>query len=321
MKRIWIDIKFSEIAQEKWEDKNMIEMLIWLITAAGKEKQRKILERDNVFVKEDISKTELKSNLLELTDLVAESYDEYWEWFFATKIAREFENELIKEILDETDLNSLILDLWCANWKSTNFIASNWFKRVIGLDISAKMIEVAKQNKLDNCDFHECDLSDWIPYNNQSIDLIISNFWAASSVNEDIFREVNRVLKRGWKAFLSFYNKDALVNQWWQPWQSSIEAVMNPNDDIIEVPIIDEHSAKTFKLYAKALSIKNIDEILSGTNLEIQSINSHSLINAMMPPIFFEDENRVKQILEYEKAHSVIKPHLWFYITLTLTKK
>ena len=52
-------------------------MLVWMITAAAKEKQRKILGRDTVFVKEVLTQEESRKNLLVLTEIVAEKYDQY----------------------------------------------------------------------------------------------------------------------------------------------------------------------------------------------------------------------------------------------------
>lgn len=52
-------------------------MLVWMITAAAKEKQRKILGRDTVFVKEILTQEESRKNLLALTAIVADSYDQY----------------------------------------------------------------------------------------------------------------------------------------------------------------------------------------------------------------------------------------------------
>lgn len=197
-------LKFWEIANSMWEDERMIEMLIWLITAAWKEKQKKILERNSVFVREDIPIEKLKQNLLELTELVAENYDDYWEWFDATKMAKEFEMWLIKDLTSSISNKNLALDLWCANWKNTRLIKELWFEKVIWYDISPKMLEIAKRdNWFGNCNFLEQDLFDWIPMEDNSTDLIISNFWSASEINENIISEINRVLKTWWKAFLS----------------------------------------------------------------------------------------------------------------------
>lgn len=78
-------------------------MIMWLITAAGKEKQRKILGRDSVFVEENIDRVTLTDNLLRLTKKVARSYENYGDDFSATKFTRNIEMEGIKRMIQSID--------------------------------------------------------------------------------------------------------------------------------------------------------------------------------------------------------------------------
>jgi hypothetical protein len=39
-----------------------------------------------------------------------------------------------------------------------------------------------------------------------------------------------------------------------------------------------------------------------------------------MPPMFFDDNQRVNQVKEYERMHSSQAPYVWFYLTVVLTK-
>lgn len=314
--------KFSELAEEKWEDKQMIEMLIWLITASWKEKQRQILDRNSVFVKENIDHNKLLSNLLELTKLVANNYDEYWNWFSATNMAREFENNMLKDVIWTVKNKWVCLDLWCANWWTTRLLSWLWFEKVIWYDVSPDMLNVwTWLNNHDKVEYVEHNLFKWIPQKDNSADFIVSNFWSASEVHPNIISEVWRVLKKWWKAFLSFYNKKAIMNDWWQPWQWSIEAIINPEDDILEVPIINLYwKSWVFKIYARSVSSNDIEHLIEWTWLKSECISSHSSISAMMPPMFFKDKKRVEQIREFEKYHSKQKPYIWFYLTIVLSK-
>lgn len=140
-------------------------------------------------------------------------------------------------------------------------------------------------------------------------------------MHPNIISEVWRVLKKWWKAFLSFYNKKAIMNDWWQPWQWSIEAIINPEDDILEVPIINlDWKSWVFKIYARSVSSNDIEHLIEWTWLKSECISSHSSISAMMPPMFFKDKKRVEQIREFEKYHSKQKPYIWFYLTIVLSK-
>jgi len=314
--------KFSQLAEEKWEDKQMIEMLIWLITASWKEKQRQILGRNSVFVKEDINQETLLSNLLELTKLVANSYDKYSAWFSATNMAKKFENDILRDLIWTIKNKWLCLDLWCANWWTTKLMSQLWFEKVIWYDVSPDMINVWNSLKnQDNIEYIEHNLFNWITQKDNSADLIVSDFWAASEINPNIFPEIWRVLKTWWKTFLSFYNKEAIMNDWWQPWQWSIKAVINSEDDILEVPVIKpDWKSWVFKVYARSISSSDIENLAKWTWLEIESFSSHSSISAMMPPMFFKDDKRVEQVKEFEKWHSKQKPYIWFYLTVILKK-
>lgn len=315
--------KFSEMFEKAWEDSRMAEMLIWLLTAAWKEKQRKILERDSVFVKENLSQEELLDNLLSLTSLVAEKYENYWEWFSATKLAMDLEKDMLVNLINSIESKDLSIDLWSSNWKITKLIKENWFNRVDWYDVSSDMIRVAQEiNSADWVNYIEHNLLNWIPNKSESVNLVVSNFGAASEVNKDIFSEVSRILKPWWKAFLSFYNEDAISNDWWQPWQWSLEAVINTEDDIVEVPIIEKNGdTKTFKIFAKSLSYKDIPKLIDWKNLELDYVASHSSLSAMMSPMFFDDEKRAKQAVDFEVWHSKTAPYIWFYLTVVLTKK
>ena len=64
-------------AAEAWEDTNYAAMLMWLITASAKEKQRQILNRDSVFVPEVIDPLVLRNNAISLRNVAAASYEDY----------------------------------------------------------------------------------------------------------------------------------------------------------------------------------------------------------------------------------------------------
>ncbi len=312
--------KFSEIAKNDWWNEKMVEMLIWLITAAWKEKQRQILWRDTVFVKENISKEELNNNLLDLTKDIAPFYNEYWDWFSSTKLAKEYELESIEDLIKTIENKGVAIDLWCANWTTSRLLSNKWFNKVIWFDISPDMLKEAEKSKISDKEvYRKANLFEWIQMGDNSVDLVVSDFWTASQIDIKL-TEIDRVLKKWGKAYLSFYNKDYMNANWWQPWQWSLEPVKNPEDDILEVPLLNKDWNKSYKIYAKSNSIENIKQELEKSNLQLESISSHSLITAMMPPMFFDDENRVEQVKEYEKMHAKQEPYLGFYLTVVLSK-
>jgi hypothetical protein len=40
----------------------------------------------------------------------------------------------------------------------------------------------------------------------------------------------------------------------------------------------------------------------------------------MMPPMFFDDEERVAKVKEYERSHSEYKPYMGNYLVFILSK-
>ncbi|MDD2891602.1 MAG: methyltransferase domain-containing protein [Candidatus Gracilibacteria bacterium] len=311
-------------AIESREDPEYAEMLMWLITAAGKEKQRKLLGRDSVFVEEKLDKATLTNNLLRLTQKIARNYDCYGNDFSATKFTRDIEINEIKNMLQSIDSRGVAIDLGCANGSMSRVLAEQGFEQVIGYDISPDMIQVATENKIhasENYKVHNLSLG--IPEEDESIDCIIANFGSASEITDELLQEVNRILRKDGKAWLSFYNKDALAHKWWQPGQTSIEVVLNPIAHILEVPIIDneKQTCEVYKIYAKPLSISEIEEQLQGTDLVLGEVSSFPLLCTMQPPVFFNESARVKQALEFDMSHGKVAPYNGYYLNIILQKK
>jgi hypothetical protein len=76
--------------------------------------------------------------------------------------------------------------------------------------------------------FEQRDLDETIPLADSSVSFAVANFGAASELRPDLLNELQRLLKAGGKALLSYYNKDALVNHWIYPWPATIHSHLNP---------------------------------------------------------------------------------------------
>jgi hypothetical protein len=53
-----------------------------------------------------------------------------------------------------------------------------------------------------------------------------------------------------------------------------------------------------------------MNDLIEGSELKIESISSHSSFSAIMPPMFFDDNQRVNQVKEYERMHSSQAPYV-----------
>lgn len=311
-KRVWKDL---------WLDEDFVTQYIWLITAAGKDLQRKILWRETVFVREQIPREQLTRNLLALTASVAGSYDQYGDDFSSTRLTRQFERGRIQEFARWIDSKWLFLDLGCANGDMTEFIAKMGFKNSIWIDISPSMIDRANRKVAHTASYRVEDVFERVSLWDNSVDFILANFGSASEISRNIFPEISRLLTKWWIAYLSFYNNDALTNQWWQPWQTSIEWVKNPLCHIIEVPIIgSDGTVKTYKCYARGTDVREVKSRASWEWLVIESIESLWFLSSILPPLFFRDKKRESSSIEYEKWHASVEPFLGPYLNIVVRK-
>ncbi len=324
LEREWEVIKHAGIiARESGEDEKYTEMLVWMITAAAKEKQRKILGRKSVFVDEWITVWMLRSNAIALRDSVAANYGKYGTWFDSTQLAQKNERRQILDTVQGYEQRWSAISLMSADGSIWRMLASEWFKSVQWFDISQRMVDVSRSLITSGWEAYGLfDPSLSIPAEDASTDLIIADFWAASELDENLLSEIKRILKPGGKAHLSYYNSDAFAHTWWQPWQTSIEAVLNTTSPVLEVPLIDPETwkCKSYKIYAQWKSYGSLMSELGALWLVMTDVSSFPLLSTLMPPTFFTDASRVKEVIEYDLAHSRIAPYKGYYLNIAIQK-
>jgi len=202
----------------------------------------------------------LKENLLRLTQAVAASYDaREASDKFATQAYAAYERELIAKDCASLADRSLALDLGCATGGVALDLAGS-FAQVAGYDISGPMVEAARAKArgagLANVAFGQLDLdAQALPHADSSVAFVVMNLGTASDVTDfpRVAAEIARVLKPGGRFFLTFYNSDALLYQMgFLPWVASLEAVVNPYADCLDVKIGDARTPVHAKLHALA---------------------------------------------------------------------
>jgi len=236
--------------------------------------------------------SELRANLLALTARVAASYDQSFDkHFFATKAYRRFESELIDSVVAGQNDRCLALDLGCA----TGAYACRFsflFSRVVGYDISPSMIDYAKRSvrnkRKEVLSFVTADLDNRIAEEDSSASLIVMNLGTASEVRDAgaLLMEIQRLLKVGGKAVLSFYNGDALVYKWeFIPWDLSLAAEMNPRRNCLDVHVDQD----VFSIFAKAYSIDDIKSLLPPSLKLTQSV-TYPTASSILPNELLDEE-------------------------------
>lgn len=312
--------QFKKMAKKRDVDPHMVEMLVSMLMSAAKFAQMKILQRTTILDTNRPSDDELMASLLALTERVTQRYDDYG----ITKAGREIECEREKNLLRRlTELHhgGVAINLGCANGARVNTTINGGFERIIGYDISKTMIESARI-KHPNDEFYVHDLREGIPLPTDSVNLVIANSGAASEIyNDQLWDEIYRVLIPGGRAFLSFYNRNALVTKWWTPWSNAFNITINPHNDTLMVPLVDKDgSVEVYWVNARSETEESIRKQASGKGFEIRRIESSSPLWDDKPVEFFKHEDAVAAALEYEENHAKIPPYIGQYLRIILKK-
>lgn len=128
-------------------------------------------------------------------DKYANSYDAGWK---GTKSVR-FYNDLIRKV--EINPGDSVLDVGCGTGTVLSYIASKTDIKGYGLDISEKMLDVARE-KNPEFEFVSGD-SVSLPYENGSMDVVIACMaYHHFSDQEEFRKEAFRVLKPGGRLYI-----------------------------------------------------------------------------------------------------------------------
>lgn len=315
--------KYVEKANKEGINATMVELLVGELMSFGKWEQGKILNRTSYLNTKPENPEVLKTNLKKLTAQAAKYYDAYdKEWNATTHIINR-ERECIKEafkITNQKEKPDLAIDLGCANGDSTQWLSKN-FKRVIGYDISPEFISIAKEKKLPSAEFKVVDLENGIPKEDNSVEMVLANFGSASEVSSNIFAETSRVLKAGGKAFLSFYNKEAIANKWWRPWTNAFPIMINPSNNTLDV----EYKGKVYTIKAIPATAQTIQSQAEENGLKVSKLSSSNHFWDFCPSLFFHDEfgaedKVIESISENEIKTEEFPPFLGQYLQTIVEK-
>lgn len=304
--------KMCEQAVELGMDKNFMISLGYPIIGESCKVQIELYQAAAEAVKKFVEPTtdgELhefyRANLLALTGLVAETYDEkYDSAHYATHDYIGYELETIeREVSSLTNLDT-VLDLGCATGRMTLALASR-FKKAIGYDLCPHMLQVARkkadEKAVANVTYEEVDLEGTLPLSDASVSFVVMNMGTASDVRnlEGLMREVRRVLQRGGKFMFSFYNKEALVYAWdFLPWPVGLVAEINTTLHCLEVNI----KGTLLSIYARPYSVEEVEEFIPH-GMSATEVSTYPTISAILPHDMLHDNPLAKEnVAELDKA-------------------
>lgn len=266
-----------------------------------------------------------RENLLVLTERWAHSYDNEYggEKRPIVQACLNFENEILQWIfshLDERGLNGLALDIGTATGRKALSIREQ-FEAVWGYDLSPHMIKVAnaKITGQDGIKFEVKDIEEGIPVPDESTSFVILNLGTASDFRntERLLQEISRVLKRGGAAFLSFYNREAILYSLeYLPWESALNARINLDKDFLEVGL---PGGKTLPVFASAYSLGELEKILP-RHLTVTRSATFPTISAILPNDILKEEKARSAILAFDKSLAENGSGSGAYLIITLEK-
>ena len=245
----------------------------------------------------------LRQNLLRLTEAVAPGYDQsYDSKSFSIRSCRQFEQECIDGAISGLQDRSLAIDLGCATGMQTLQLAQK-FDRTIGYDLSPEMVKVARGKiggehsaALEFCQ-HDLD-EDGIPLPDESVSFVLMNLGTASDIRniQKLIGEISRVLKRGGRYLLSFYNKDALVYKWdFLPWPDGLAAEINRPLSCLDVRV----GNTTYSVFAKSYTSEEVREMLGRTLARNLDIATFPTVSALLPSqLFGKNEQKAREAVD-----------------------
>lgn len=140
-----------------------------------------------------------------------ENYSKYYDLFYKNKNYKkevDYVEDLLKKYSDRPI--ETLLDIGCGTGIHARIFAEKNY-RVIGFDLSEKMIKIAKQRKADNLEFHVLDATDFDL--KQKFDGVVSLFHVAS------YQATNEMLKKFIANAVKHLNKGGvfLFDCWYGP--------------------------------------------------------------------------------------------------------
>lgn len=296
----------------------IVSLMIW----HSKQIECDELDRETFLNTEPVPDADLRTQLLELTREEAPRYDEFCRGDNADAVSAylDRERQWLDKTIAELEDHGLAIDLGCATGQIVEHLCDR-FSSVRAYDISPDMIEHAKARRSwpNHVTFEQRDLDEGIPVDDESVSLAVANFGAASELHPGLMSEIARLLRPGGRAFLSFYNSEALVNHWIYPWPATIHSHLNPFNDTLEVWSGDS----VYTVRARGVNRDTILAECASAGLTAEICETYPTLQPILPN-FIVRNPRAREV--YDIGHYLddflARPDIGrgTYIMVTLTK-
>jgi SAM-dependent methyltransferase/chorismate mutase len=249
---------------------------------------------------------EMRYNLLELTRMWSEIYDEsYGSDHPTTRALINFERNTVDKMIQDLPDRDLVIDLGCATGRELRRIAGQ-FNQLHGLDISPDMIRsgksVLKKEEVENVELEVYDIEKILPFDDNSVSMVIMNCGTGSDIRNITFvlSEIKRVLKKEGRFLISFYNKDAWTQRVFMPWPLSGIASVDPDRECLEVSFKE----RRIPIFAKPYSLDEAVDMLPSGLVPVQH-STYPALSSILPKEVIESTgedivNRLDGIINSE---------------------
>ena len=138
-----------------------------------------------------INKADCDSLVSQSYNRISDQYDQVW-----TNHMRDLTEAMINRL--EIASDDITLDLTCGTGYATSLLADKTNIRPIGVDRSSGMIQQARSNYGDNCDFIVSDIIDYLKAQPDNCFDIVTCCWGLGySKPFSVIRQIKRILKPG----------------------------------------------------------------------------------------------------------------------------
>lgn len=278
-------------------DPDYVLEIVSLTIAHAKDAECDVLGVDTFLDTRPKDRDELTQNLLSFLRAFAEDGTSDYcngKGTDAIQLHLQRERNLLQPIIQALSHQGVALDLGRATGEIPKILEPH-FSEVICFDASPELIAktAASHTWQPHVSFVAADLNARIPVSDNAVSFAVANFGAASEISTVLFPELSRVLKPGGKAFLSFYNRDAISNLWYYPWPSTLRAHLNTYNNTLEV----WYAGQVYVIHAASMTREALSEAAQRERLHVTWMESHPTILSILPRFFFGSD-RFRPIVE-----------------------
>lgn len=304
-------------------DPDYVLEIVSLMIAHAKDAECDVLGVDTFLDTRPKSPVELRANLLQFTQAIADDLAVDYCEGSGSDAAQSYlirERKLLEESIAGLHNLDVALDIGRATG-ATAAILEPSFRQVEVYDVCPQLIERVRTMRVwpDTVKFAVADLQSDIPAADASVSFAVANFGTASEIGVNVLPELARTLIRGGKAFLSFYNTEAISGLWYYPWPSTVRSHLNPHNSTLEVWYRD----KVYVVQGNGMSVRVLLEECQLNGLTVEWVETYPTFLSILPRFFFGSarfQMLVQAVTEIDDVLARQAPHRGTYLTALISK-